>query len=157
MAPRCCQNDSHRRKVDLSRAPVAAVPGRPAAAGNDRPGPPDPARSGGSLAASGPVSSGGGTPLRSRPAPDSKTGRCRTPPRNPTLGKTTVATRLLGPSHPGREWTTAACRDTLTLLMLWSRPLTGAAINKTPIARTIGVFPFSALLYLTKASASLRR
>ena len=33
----------------------------------------------------------------------------------------------------------------------------GAAINKTPIAPTIGVFPFSALLYLIKASASLRR
>ncbi len=51
----------------------------------------------------------------------------------------------------------AAGRVTLTLLLLWLCPLTGAAINETPIAHTIRVFPFSASLYLTKASALLRR
>ena len=51
----------------------------------------------------------------------------------------------------------ATSRGTLTLLLLWSCPLTGAAINETPIAHTIGVFTFSASLYLTKASVSLRR
>ena len=39
---------------------------------------------------------------RSRPAPDNRNRRCKTSPRNPTLGKTTAATPLLWPSRPAR-------------------------------------------------------
>ena len=46
----------------------------------------------------------------------------------------------------------AAGRVTLTLLLLWLCPLTGAAINETPIAHTIGV----SLLRVTLPYQSLR-
>ena len=83
-----------------------------------------------------------GTPLRSRPAPDSRTGRCRTLPRNPTLGKTTVATRLPGPSHPAREWTTGGLSDTLTLLLLWSCPFDRGRHKQNPDRSNDRGFPF---------------
>ena len=72
------------------------MPGRPVAGPGDRAVLPGCPGVSGWQAASGCVSSGGGTSVRSRPAPGSSFRRCKTSPRNPSLGKTTGA-KPLGP------------------------------------------------------------
>ena len=102
MVLRCCLIECARRKCDPSRAGGGILPGRPVAGPGDRAGLPGCPGVSGWHAASVGVSSGGGTHPRSRPAPDSRNRRCRTSPRNQTLGKTTAATPLLWPSRPAR-------------------------------------------------------
>ena len=154
MAPRSCPIGHCRRKCDPSRASGGSVAGSPVGGRGDRAGLPRFAGSGDWQAAAVAAALSVGTCPRSRPAPDSRNCRCRTSPRNPTHGKTTAVTPLLWPSHPARVWTTALLRGTLA--MLWSCPLTGAAIKKTPIVAAIGGFPFHLRPGLAGASANRR-
>ena len=152
LAPRSCPIGPCRRKYDLSRDGVGSVPGTPVDSRGDPAGLPSFPGIAGWLAAAVPAALSSGTVSRSSDVPGSRNCRCRTPTRNPASGKTTAVRSLLRPSHPSWVWTTALLRGTPAIL--WSCPLTGAAMKKTPIAAMIGVSFFQLRYCLDGASAN---
>ena len=89
--------------------------GRPVGGPDDRAGLPDSAGVAGWRSAGVAVARARGSGLRSRPAPGSRTRRCRTPRRIPRRGTPAVATPRRWPSRPhaGRV-STAGCRRGVT-------------------------------------------
>ena len=104
-----------RGKVYPSRPGGGTGRGRPVGGPGDRAGLPDSAGVAGWHSAGVAVARARGSGLRSRPAPGSRTRRCRTPRRIPRRGTPAVATPRRWPSRPpaGRV-STAGCRRGVT-------------------------------------------